>query len=98
MSKSFRIPWRATTCLLVCLLVAGVAKSPSAQISSGRQTTAASVAAFALSADMPVDPEGLIGGLPNGLRFYIRPNLRPVPQTELRLVVQSGAWLRHDGH
>ena len=96
MSKSFRIPWRATTSLLVCLLVAAVAKSPSAQIPSGRQTTAASVAAFPLSADMPVDPEVLIGGLPNGLRFYIRPNPRPARQAELRLVVKAGSVLEDD--
>ena len=77
------MPWRVTACLLVCLLVAAVAESPSAQTSSGRETTAASVAAYALSTDMPVDPEVLIGGLPNGLRFYIRPNPRPARQAVL---------------
>ena len=96
MPKSFRMPWRVTTCLLVCLLVAAVAESPSAQVSSGRETTAASVAAYALSADMPVDPEVLIGGLPNGLRFYIRPNPRPARQAELRLVVKAGSVLEDD--
>ena len=96
MPKSFRMPWRVTTCLLVCLLVAAVAESPSAQVSSGRETTAASVAAYALSADMPVDPEVLIGGLPNGLRFYIRPNPRPARQAELRLVVKAGSVLEDE--
>src|SRR5262245_3430015 len=96
MSKSFRMPWRVTASLLVCLLVAAVAESPSAQISSGRETTAASVAAYALSTDMPVDPEVLIGGLPNGLRFYIRPNPRPARQAELRLVVKAGSVLEDD--
>jgi zinc protease len=96
MAKSFRMPWRATTWLSVCLLVAAVAQSPSAQTSAGRETTAASVAAYALSTDMPVDPEVLIGGLPNGLRFYIRPNPRPARQAELRLVVKAGSVLEDD--
>ncbi len=45
---------------------------------------------------MPVDPEVLIGGLPNGLRFYIRPNPRPARQAELRLVVKAGSVLEDD--
>src|SRR3954465_3442707 len=96
MFKIVRIPLRLTTCLLVCLFVAAVAESPYAQISSGRETTAASVAAYPLSADMPVDPEVLIGGLQNGLRFYIRPNPRPARQAELRLVVKAGSVLEDD--
>ena len=96
MSKSFGIPWRAATCLLVCLLFAAVEESPSAQIASGRETTAASVAAYALSTDMPVDPEVLTGGLANGLRFYIRPNPKPARQAELRLVVKAGSVLEDD--
>jgi zinc protease len=88
---------RATTRLLICLLVAAAARSPSAQIASGgRETTAASVAGYPLPADMPVDPEVLIGGLPNGLRFYIRPNPRPARQAELRLVVKAGSVLEDD--
>src|SRR5258705_13824523 len=96
MFNCFRMPLRVTTCLLVCLYVAAVAESPSAQISSSRDTTAASVAAYPLSADMPVDPEVLIGGLPNGVRFYIRPNPRPARQAELRLVVKAGSVLEDD--
>ena len=96
MSKSFGMPWRAATCLLVCLLFAAVEESPSAQIASGRETTAASVAAYALSTDMPVDPEVLTGGLANGLRFYIRPNPKPSRQAELRLVVKAGSVLEDD--
>jgi len=93
MSKSLR-SWRVTTFLLVCLLAAAVAESPSAQIiSNGRETTAASVAAYPLTVDMPVDPDVLIGGLPNGLRFYVRPNPRPSRQAELRLVVKAGSVL-----
>jgi hypothetical protein len=71
----------ATMRLLVCLLVAATVGAPAAQVTSGRETTAASVAGYPLSADMPVDPEVVIGGLPNGLRYYIRripsPRARP---------------------
>src|SRR5215831_6071445 len=96
MSITFRPLQRATTRLLICLLVAAAVRSPSAQVASGRETTAASVAGYALSADMPVDPEVLIGGLPNGLRFYVRPNARPARQAELRLVVKAGSVLEDD--
>src|SRR6185503_14480847 len=96
MFKIVRMPLRVSTGLLAGLLVAAVAASPSAQVSRGRETTAASVAAYALSADMPVDPEVVIGGLPNGLRFYIRPNPRPARQAELRLVVKAGSVLEDD--
>src|SRR5215471_10610624 len=96
MSITFRPLQRATTRLLICLLVAVTVGSPSAQVATGRETTAASVAGYPLSADMPVDPEVMIGGLPNGLRFYIRPNPRPAHQAELRLVVKAGSVLEDD--
>src|SRR6187397_3327402 len=97
MAKSFRTLGRATG-LLACLLVAAgqpsLGQTPG--ISTGRETTAASVAGYALSVDMPVDPEVLIGGLPNGLRYYIRPNPKPARQIELRLVVKAGSVLEDD--
>ena len=86
----------ATARLLICLLIAGSVGTPAAQVASGRETTAASVAGYPLSADMPVDPEVMIGGLPNGLRFYIRQNPRPARQAELRLVVKAGSVLEDD--
>lgn len=92
--RSFLSFWRATG-LAACLLVAAGQLS-SAQITIGRETTAESVAKYALSADMPVDPDVLVGGLFNGLRFYIRPNPRPLHQAELRLVVKAGSVLEDD--
>ena len=41
---------------------------------AGRETSAASVASYALSQQMPVDPEVVVGTLPNGLRYYVRAN------------------------
>jgi zinc protease len=45
---------------------------------------------------MPVDPEVTVGTLPNGLRYYIRPNGRPARRAELRLVVRAGSVLEDD--
>src|SRR5438105_1311557 len=95
MSKSFRTLCQPTTGLLLCLLAAAV-QPASTQSPSAREATAASVASYSLSADMPFDPEVLIGGLPNGLRFYIRPNAKPARQAELRLVVKAGSVLEDD--
>src|SRR5262247_2944183 len=93
---AFRPVRRATARLLLCLLVAVTVRSLSAQVANGRETDAASVARYPLSVDMPVDPEVLVGGLPNGLRFYIRPNPRPPREAELRLVVKAGSVLEDD--
>jgi zinc protease len=45
---------------------------------------------------MPVDPEVTVGTLPNGLRYYIRPNGKPAHRAELRLVVRAGSVLEDD--
>jgi len=60
---------------------------------AGRETSAASVASYGLSQQMPVDPEVLVGSLPNGLRYYVRANGKPSHQAELRLVVKAGSAL-----
>ncbi len=86
---------RAASGALIGLLAVGI-PAASAQTPAGRETTAASVAGYSLSQDMPVDPEVLVGALPNGLRFYIRPNQRPARQAELRLVVKAGSVLEDE--
>jgi len=63
---------------------------------TGRETSAASVASYALSQPMPVDPEVALGTLANGLRYYVRPNPRPPNRAELRLVVRAGSVLEDD--
>src|SRR5439155_13015858 len=79
------------------VLLAAVIPVASAQTpASGRETSAASVASYALADQMPVDPEVLVGALPNGLRFYVRPNGKPTRQAELRLVVKAGSVLEDD--
>src|SRR3954471_22581502 len=88
-----RNAWRVAFALLFTTIIpAASAHTPA----SGRETSAASVASYALSDQMPVDPEVLVGALPNGLRFYVRPNGKPARQAELRLVVNAGSVLEDD--
>src|SRR4051794_33590762 len=86
---------RAASATLGFLLVAAVPLA-TAQAPAGREITAQSVASYALAQQMPVDPEVLVGALPNGLRFYVRPNERPAKRAELRLVVKAGSVLEDD--
>ena len=86
--------FRRAACAVLVFTLAVVAQAASAQtLSAGRESSAASVASYALSGDMPVDPDVLVGALPNGLRFYVRPNAKPARQAELRLVVRAGSVL-----
>jgi len=59
-------------------------------------TSADSVASYALTQQMPVDPDVLVGTLPNGLKYYVRPNGKPAHRAELRLVVKAGSVLEDD--
>ena len=83
----------ATSALLLVTLFANAAF---AQTPAGRETTAESVARYALSDPMPVDPEVTIGTLPNGLKYYVRPNAKPAKRAELRLVIKAGSVLEDD--
>lgn len=47
-------------------------------------------------AKLPVDSKVIIGKLPNGLTYYIRPNNKPEKKVELRLVVNAGSILESD--
>ena len=64
------------------LTVASLVASPQAP-AAAQETSAASVASYALSQQMPVDPEVVVGTLPNGLRYYVRPNGKPARRAEL---------------
>ena len=46
---------------------------------------AASTAAPAPSTPLPVDPKVRIGTLPNGIRYYIRQNPKPISSTSAML-------------
>src|SRR5579872_851169 len=62
----------------------------------GRETSAESVARYALGDNMPVDPDATVGTLPNGLKYYVRGNAKPPKRAELRLVVRAGSVLEDD--
>src|SRR5205823_6765595 len=78
--------------LLAFAAVASAAQAPHEL----QDTSAASVASYALSQPMPADPDALIGTLPNGLRYYVRANAKPAHRAELRLVVKAGSVLEDD--
>src|SRR5437870_9652759 len=81
--------------VFVSVLAAGAVASAQAPPVE-QATSAASVASYALSQGMPVDPEVLVGTLPNGLRYYVRANGKPAQRAELRLVVRAGSVLEDD--
>src|SRR4029453_3343199 len=92
-----QLPLRISACVVAFVLAAPIAsmQTPSAP-STGRETSAASVASYRLSQQMPVDPDVTVGPLPNGLRYYVRANGKPARRAELRLVVKAGSVLEDD--
>ncbi|HEX3704288.1 MAG TPA: insulinase family protein [Vicinamibacterales bacterium] len=88
---------RVAVCGVIVSVLAVAGPAPSAQTPpAGRETSAASVESYGLLQQMPMDPEVLVGTLPNGLRYYVRPNGKPDHQAELRLVVKAGSVLEDD--
>src|SRR5258708_32904779 len=81
------------------LVVCGAGWATFAQTPTpGRETSAASVASYTLSERMPVDPEVVVGTLPNGLRYYGRANGGPARPAQLRLGVKAGSALEGEAH
>src|SRR5512140_2703806 len=89
-------PHRVLFRLLACVLVAAGSVTYAQAPAPGHDTSAESVASYPLSQDMPVDPEVVVGTLPNGLRYYVRANEKPSRRAELRLVVGAGSVLEDD--
>ncbi len=88
---------RVALCGLLASVLAVAGPIASAQTPpAGHETSAASVASYGLSQPMPVDPEVVVGTLPNGLRYYVRANGKPAHRAELRLVVKAGSVLEGD--
>jgi zinc protease len=89
------LPRLRAVALFVALLAAPTGLSAQTA-AAGRDTSAASVLGYGLSQQMPVDPEVMVGTLPNGLRYYLRANPKPARRAELRLVVKAGSVLEDD--
>ncbi len=87
--------FRVAVYLVAGVLATGLVASAQTP-GTGRETSAASVAAYPLDRLMPVDPEVTVGTLPNGLRYYVRANGKPARRAELRLVVRAGSVLEDD--
>ena len=85
---------RIAACVVFASAIGLASQIASAQApAAGRETSAESVASYSLSQLMPVDPEAIVGTLPNGLRYYVRANKKPGRRAELRLVVKAGSVL-----
>ena len=78
---------------VLAIVLAATALLSAQAPAGGRDASAAAVASYALTQQMPVDPEVALGTLPNGLKYYVRPNPRPARRVELRLVVKAGSVL-----
>src|SRR5580765_1000295 len=88
---------RVAVCGVFASVLAAVSLVATAQTApNAGETSAAAVAGFALSQQMPVDPAATVGTLPNGLRYYVRANGKPSHRAELRLVVKAGSALEDD--
>src|SRR5262245_11710755 len=84
--------WSVLAAILAGSVPLGSVQAPPA----GHETSAESVVQYALSQQMPVDPEVVVGTLPNGLRYYVRANGKPAQRAELRLVVKAGSVLEDE--
>src|ERR1700687_72487 len=92
------LPFRvvAVCGVFASVLAAAGPVAPAQTPPDGHETAAASVASYRPSQRMPVDPEVVVGTLPNGLRYYVRANRNPGHRSELRLVVKAGSVLEDD--
>eukprot|EP01036_Dinobryon_divergens_P013696 gene13696-18480_t len=52
---------------------------------------------FALSAGFPVDSSIRTGVLPNGMKYFVRRNVKPENRMELRLAVNVGSTMETEG-
>ena len=61
-----------------------------------KRSAPALVDSFRVSAPLPIDPAVRVGTLPNGVRYYVRKNVKPEQRAELRLVVNAGSILEDE--
>jgi len=79
---------RIAAVVLVCL--------PAVSFGQQGAPAASPQAAPPLTTVLPTDSNVKIGTLSNGLRYYIRQNLKPEKRAELRLIVNAGSILETD--
>ena len=86
------MPPRLRIRLAFLLALVGLAVS----LAAAPRQAAVSPQTAALSQAIPIDPEVSVGTLPNGVRYYVRPDQKPEKRAELRLVVKAGSILEDD--
>src|SRR3984893_7771588 len=88
--------FRVAVCgVFAILLAAGPVASDQAP-PAGHEASAVSVVPYGLSQQMPMDPEVVVGMLPNGLRYYVLANGKPDRLAEVRLGLKAGSVLEDD--
>ena len=87
---------RARFALILAIVAAGLWSTAGAQQQAAAPPSTGPWMSVPLTSPVPVDPRITIGYLPNGLRYYIRPNRRPYQRAELRLVVNVGSVVEDD--
>ena len=50
----------------------------------------------ALAQNIPTDPNIRIGTLPNGMKYYIKKNVKPEKKVELRLAINTGSIMEDE--
>ena len=92
MNLNYRISLAALALLMVSGGAFAQVKKPAASSKSKPTAAAAQIRGTVL----PVDPNVIIGKLPNGLTYYIRKNTEPKNRAELYLVSKAGSVLETD--
>ena len=87
---------RSSHWLLLVAALAAAVPIASAQGQSAPPPAQPVAPGSAVGDSIAVDPLITIGTLPNGLRYYVRPNATPRGRAELRLVVKTGSVLEDD--
>jgi zinc protease len=84
--------WAVTLLVTTCTAFAQVKKKP-ATAPAKKSTGAKQQAGTATAAALPVDPDVIVGKLPNGLTYYVRANSQLKGKAQLMLVNKAGSVL-----
>ncbi len=87
---------QTTRVISVLLLVAGLGGLVGQEARAARQAPAPAQPPMSLDQVLPVDTAVRTGQLANGIRYYIRRNLRPANRVSLRLAVNVGSVYEDD--
>ena len=95
MTHSSRMPRLSTAALAATLLALPAGAQTPANAPPAQQTAPAPTAP-SLNDTLTLDPSVRTGVLPNGMRFYIKRNVKPEARVSLRLAVAAGSTVEAD--